>query len=384
MSTRKITPKSLFKGRSGGLKDVPYPISRATVVCFFSFIEKISKLNIYFLANQFFKIDRQLKDIKDAKQSHVNAYDDAIEMVNGFEERLKAVHRMARYAQMKVDDLVKTYIEDIKNLKVIVTRQENTLQAMDLRLARAMRMIHMLTDPLLNSKFKKIFFFKTRCKLLVEAAATSNNAGTPEIIDLSSDHPTPSPPPSPGPENIMPPADESQNTRPDVMPDTVFTEGVTPGDFVPGPDALVPEPPVPDHVVPENVLPVETEDVQQKGDQPEGVEPVPGVELVPVSEPVSCKSIIIKFCCFLLINFNKANRDDTSSHTMPPPVQVIPPTPVTSQATGLLRVPDTTPAVESSSGIPSRSRSRSPAPESSQPRRSARLSPAPKPPRSDS
>ena len=162
------------------------------------------------------------------------------------------------------------------------------------------------------------------------------------------------------------------------MPDTVFTEGVTPGDFVPGPDALVPEPPVPDHVVPENVLSVETEDVQQKGDQPEGVEPVP------VSEPVSCKSIIIKFCCFLLINFTKADRDDTSSHTMPPPVQVIPPTPVTSQATGLLRVPDTTPAVESSSGIPSRSRSRSPAPESSQPRRSARLSPAPKRPRSDS
>src|SRR5271155_4575491 len=47
-STRNITPKSLFKGRSGGLKDVPYPISRATVVCFFSFIEKINKLNIYF------------------------------------------------------------------------------------------------------------------------------------------------------------------------------------------------------------------------------------------------------------------------------------------------------------------------------------------------
>ena len=76
-------------------------------------------------------------------------------MVNGFEERLKAVHRTARYAQMKVDDLVETYVEDIKNLKVIVTRQENTLQAMDLRLARAMRMIHMLTHPLLNSKFKK-------------------------------------------------------------------------------------------------------------------------------------------------------------------------------------------------------------------------------------
>src|SRR5271155_4906321 len=307
-STRKITPKSLFKGRSGGLKDVPYPISRATVVCFFSFIEKINKLNIYFLANQFFKIDRQLKDIKDAKQSHVNAYDDAIEMVNGFEERLKAVHRMASYAQMKVDDLVKTYIEDIKNLKVIVTRQENTLQAMDLRLARAMRMIHMLTDPLLNSKFKKKKIFKTRCKLLVEAAATSNNAGTPEIIDLSSDRPTPSPPPSPGPENIMPPADESQNIRPDVMPDTISTEGVTPDDFVPGPDALVPEPPVPDHVVPENVvpenvLPVETEDVQQEGDQPGDLPPEDeGVEPVPVSEPVSCKSIIIKFCCFLLIN----------------------------------------------------------------------------------
>src|ERR1700678_242462 len=48
MSTRKITPKSLFKGRSGGLKDVPYPISRATVVCFFSLIEQINKLNIYF------------------------------------------------------------------------------------------------------------------------------------------------------------------------------------------------------------------------------------------------------------------------------------------------------------------------------------------------
>src|ERR1700678_686247 len=311
-------------------------------------------------------------------------------MVNGFEERLKAVHRTARYAQMKVDDLVETYVEDIKNLKVIVTRQENTLQAMDLQLARAMRMIHMLTHPLLNSKFKKIFF-KTRCKLLVEAAGTSNNAGTPEIIDLFSDSPTPSPPPSPGTENIMPPADESQNTRPDVMPDTISTEGVTPDDFVPGPDALVPEPPVPDHVVPENVLPVETEDVQQEGDQPgdlppedEGVEPVPGVEPVHVSEPVSCKSIIIKFCCFLLINFTKADRDDTLSHTMPPPVQVIPPTPVTSQATGLLRVPDTTPAVESSSGIPSRSRSRSPAPDSSQPRRSARLSPAPKRPRSDS
>src|SRR5271155_2313198 len=330
MSTRKITPKSLFKGRSGGLKDVPYPISRATVVCFFSFIEKINKLNIYFLANRFFKIDRQLKDIKDAKQSHVDAYDDAIEMVNGFEECLKAVHRTARYAQMKVDDLVETYIEDIKNLKVIVTRQENTLQAMDLRLARAMCMIHMLTHPLLNGKFKFLFLFKTRCKLLVEAAATSTNAGTLEIIDLSSDRPTPSPPPSPGPENIMPPADESQNIRPDVMPDTISTEGVTPDDFVPGPDALVPEPPVPDHVVPENVLPVETEDVQQKGDQPEGGEPVPGVEPGPVSEPVSCKSIIIKFCCFLLINFTKADWDDTSSHTMPPPVQVIPPTPVTS------------------------------------------------------
>src|ERR1700678_1249848 len=103
---RKITPKSLFKGRSGGLKDIPYPISRVTVVCFFSFIEKINKLNIYFLANRFFKIDRQLKDIKDAKQSHVNAYDDAIEMVNGFEERLKAVHRMARYAQMKADPIL--------------------------------------------------------------------------------------------------------------------------------------------------------------------------------------------------------------------------------------------------------------------------------------
>src|ERR1700678_4170935 len=171
MSTGKITPKSLFKGRSGGLKDVPYPISRATVVCFFSFIEKINKLNIYFLANRFFKIDRQLKNIKDAKQSHVDAYNDAIEMVNGFEEHLKAVRRTARYAQMKVDDLVETYIEDIKNLKVIVTRQENTLQAMDLRLARAMRMIHMLTHPLLNSKFKNFFFFKTRCKILVETAA---------------------------------------------------------------------------------------------------------------------------------------------------------------------------------------------------------------------
>ena len=79
-------------------------------------------------------------------------------MVNGFEERLKAVHRTARYAQMKVDDLVETYVEDIKNLKVIVTRQENTLQAMDLRLARAMRMIHMLTHPLLNSKFKFFYF----------------------------------------------------------------------------------------------------------------------------------------------------------------------------------------------------------------------------------
>jgi hypothetical protein len=81
-------------------------------------------------------------------------------MVNGFEERLKAVHRTARYAQMKVDDLVETYVEDIKNLKVIVTRQENTLQAMDLRLARAMRMIHMLTHPLLNSKFKFFFFLR--------------------------------------------------------------------------------------------------------------------------------------------------------------------------------------------------------------------------------
>src|ERR1700678_3864932 len=126
---------------------------------FFSFIEKKKKLNIYFLANQFFKIDRQLKDIKDANQSHVDVYNDAIEMVNGFEERLKAVHRTARYAQMKVDDLVETYVEDIKNLKVIVTRQENPLQAMDLRLARAMRMIHMLTHPLLNSKFKIFFFF---------------------------------------------------------------------------------------------------------------------------------------------------------------------------------------------------------------------------------
>src|SRR5271168_2017350 len=38
---------------------------------FFSFIEKINKVNIYFLANRFFKIDRQLKDIKDANQSHV-------------------------------------------------------------------------------------------------------------------------------------------------------------------------------------------------------------------------------------------------------------------------------------------------------------------------
>src|SRR5271168_3120843 len=275
-------PKSLFKGTSRGRKDVPYPISRATVVFFFFLIEKINKLNIYFLANRFFKIDRQLEDIKDANQSHVDAYDDAMEMVNGFEEHLKAVHHTARYAQMKVDDLVTKYIEDIKNLKVIVTRQENTLQAMDLRLARAMCIIHMLTHPLLNSKFKKKKNFKTRCKLLVEVAATSNNAGTPEIIDLSSDRPTPSPLPFPGPENIMPPADESQNTRLDVMPDTISMEGVTPGDFVPGPDALVPEPPVPDHVVPENVLPVETE---EEGDQPgdlppedEGVEPVPGVE----------------------------------------------------------------------------------------------------------
>src|ERR1700678_2280869 len=244
-------------------------------------------------------------------------------MVNGFEERLKAVHRTARYAQMKVDDLVETYVEDIKNLKVIVTRQENTLQAMDLQLARAMRMIHMLTHPLLNSKFKKIFF-KTRCKLLVEAAGTSNNAGTPEIIDLFSDSPTPSPPPSPGPENmyqaeVMPPAEESQNTRPDVMPDPISTEGVTLDDFVPEPDALVPEP----HV-PENVLPVEMEDVQREGDQPgdlppedEGVEPVPGVAPVPVSEPVSCKSIIIKFCCFLLINFTKADRNPVGPHVCP-------------------------------------------------------------------
>src|SRR6202789_4665748 len=114
------------------------------------------------------------------------------------------------------------YVEDIKNLKVIVTRQENTLQAMDLRLARAMCMIHMLTHPLLNSKFKFLFFFKTRCKLLVETAATSNNAGTPEIIDLSSDHPTPSPPPSPGPKNIMPPAEESQTHRPTDNHDTVL------------------------------------------------------------------------------------------------------------------------------------------------------------------
>src|ERR1700678_2068605 len=236
---------------------------------------------MYFLANQFFKIDRQLKDIKDANQSHVDAYDNAIEMVNSFEERLKAVHRMARYAQMKVDDLVETYVEDIKNLKVIVTWQENTLQAMDLRLARAMRMIHMLTHPLLNSKFKFLFIFKTRCKLLVEAAGTSTHAGPPEIIDRSSDRPTPSPPPSPGPENIMPPADDSQNTRPDIMPDTISTERVTPDDFLPGPDALVPEPPVPDHVVPENVLPVEREDVQQEGDQPGGVEPEPAVAQVP-------------------------------------------------------------------------------------------------------
>src|SRR5271168_5236548 len=160
MSTRKITPKSLFKGRSGGLKDIPYPISRATVVCFFSFIEKINTLNIYFLANRFFKIDRQLKDIKDANQFHVDAYDDAIEMVKGFEECLKAVHRTARYAQINVDDLVEKYIEDIKNLKVIVTRQEKTLQAMDLRLARAMRIIHMLTHPLLNSKFNFFFFLR--------------------------------------------------------------------------------------------------------------------------------------------------------------------------------------------------------------------------------
>src|ERR1700678_872213 len=89
-------------------------------------------------------------------------------MVKGFEERLKAVHRTARYAQMKVDDLVEKYIEDIKNLKVIVTRQENTLQAMDLRLARAMRIIHMLTHPLLNGKFKNFFFFfnflQTSCR----------------------------------------------------------------------------------------------------------------------------------------------------------------------------------------------------------------------------
>src|ERR1700678_3218418 len=186
-------------------------------------------------------------------------------MVNGFEERLKAVHRTARYAQMKVDDLVETYVEDIKNLKVIVTRQENTLQAMDLQLARAMRMIHMLTHPLLNSKFYFILF-KTGCKLLVEAAGTSNNAGTPEIIDLFSDSPTPSPPPSPGPENmsqaeVMPPAEESQNTRPDVMPDSISTEVVTPDDFVPEnvkdvmpenaqgvtTDALVPEPHVPEN-----------------------------------------------------------------------------------------------------------------------------------------
>src|ERR1700678_478453 len=102
MSTRKITPKSLFKGRSGGLKDVPYPISRATVVCFFSFLEEINKLQIYFLANRFFKIDRQLKDIKDAKQSHVDAYGDAIEMENGFEKHSKAVHRTPGYAQMNV------------------------------------------------------------------------------------------------------------------------------------------------------------------------------------------------------------------------------------------------------------------------------------------
>ena len=102
----------------------------------------------------------------------------------------------------------------------------------------------------------------------------------------------------------MPPAEESQNTRPDVMLDPISTEGVTPDDFVlenakdvtpddfvpepvmpenaegVTPDALVPEPHVPENVVPENVLPVKTEDVQQEGDQP-------------VSEPVSCKSIII-------------------------------------------------------------------------------------------
>src|SRR5271155_5038787 len=80
-------------------------------------------------------------------------------MVNGFEERLKAVHHTARYAQMKVDDLVEKYIEDIKNLKVIVTRQENTLQAMGLRLARAMRMIHMLTHPCCSTVSSKKFFF---------------------------------------------------------------------------------------------------------------------------------------------------------------------------------------------------------------------------------
>src|SRR6202522_3494475 len=90
---------------------------------------------------------------------------------------IRSLNRMVRYSVMPV--CVEMYVEDIKNLKVIVTRQENSLQAMDLRLARAMRIIHMLTHPLLNGKFKNFFFFKTRCKLLVETAATSNNAGIP-------------------------------------------------------------------------------------------------------------------------------------------------------------------------------------------------------------
>ena len=113
--------------------------------------------------------------IKRAEESYVEAYErfihredeynETVNLMKDFEERFKSVHRQSRHAEITAEDLYQKHAEDeprfeqalediekLKGLVRIITRQGQAIEVLKVQLERAMRLIDVLSKPLLDSK----------------------------------------------------------------------------------------------------------------------------------------------------------------------------------------------------------------------------------------
>ena len=138
------------------------PISRHTTVCLsfhipiFFFKKKITFLDIWLE-----KIESRLNKLQETEETVDDIWEDVIVFQKCFEDMGRKVSYLQASCESngefldKYEENEKDYadlLEDLRELRNTVGRQQQQIETMDHTLHRARRMIHLLSNPLLDGE----------------------------------------------------------------------------------------------------------------------------------------------------------------------------------------------------------------------------------------